>query len=44
MPNAISGRKYSKEYKGDDSLCIQRGSITKGDKIVLIDDLVVCGC
>ena len=43
MPNAITGKEYSKEYAGNDSLSIPRGSISKGDKVLLIDDLVATG-
>ena len=43
MPNAITGASYSKEYAGDDSLGIPRGSIQKGDRVLLIDDLVATG-
>ena len=34
---------YCKEYAGNDSLSIPRGSISKGDKVLLIDDLVATG-
>ena len=43
MPNAFTGKQYSKEYAGNDSLSIPRGSISKGDKVLLIDDLVATG-
>ena len=43
MPNAITGAKYSKEYAGNDSLSIPRGSISEGDRVLLIDDLVATG-
>ena len=43
MPNAITGKEYSKEYAGNDSLSIPRGSIAKGDRVLLIDDLVATG-
>jgi adenine phosphoribosyltransferase len=43
MPNAITGSEYSKEYAGNDSLSIPRGSINKGDRVLLIDDLVATG-
>ena len=43
MPNSISGAKYTKEYAGDDSLCIPRGSVKEGDRVLLIDDLVATG-
>lgn len=43
MPNAISGKEYSKEYAGNDSLSIPRGSLNQGDRVLLIDDLVATG-
>mmetsp|Transcript_8864 Transcript_8864/g.10042 ORF Transcript_8864/g.10042 Transcript_8864/m.10042 type:complete len:118 (+) Transcript_8864:2-355(+) len=46
MPNAVSGRQYSKEYKskaGDDQLCIPRDAVVSGDRVLLIDDLVATG-
>jgi len=46
MPNAVSGSQYTKEYaskEGDDVLCIQRGAVEKGDRVLLIDDLVATG-
>ena len=43
MPNAITGAEYSKEYAGNDALSIPRGSVSKGDKVLLIDDLVATG-
>jgi adenine phosphoribosyltransferase len=43
MPNAITGAEYSKEYAGNDALSIPRGSVGKGDKVLLIDDLVATG-
>eukprot|EP00808_Paulinella_micropora_P007812 g25683.t1 len=48
MPNSVSGSSYQKEYKGDnaaggDVLCISRGAVKKGDKVLLIDDLVATG-
>mmetsp|Transcript_9723 Transcript_9723/g.21166 ORF Transcript_9723/g.21166 Transcript_9723/m.21166 type:complete len:141 (-) Transcript_9723:13-435(-) len=43
LPNSIVGREYGKEYEGRDKLCISKGAISKGDKIVLLDDLVATG-
>lgn len=46
MPNSVSGRQYKKEYAstaGDDVLCIPRGAVAKGDRVLLIDDLVATG-
>lgn len=48
MPNAIDGKSYSKEYKGDDdagkdALCVQRSAASPGKRVVLIDDLVATG-
>jgi len=43
MPNSIAGQKYTKEYAGDDALCIQRNCVAEGDKVLLVDDLVATG-
>jgi len=43
MPNSVSGEKYGKEYNEQDSLCISKDSIRKGDRVVVIDDLVATG-
>lgn len=43
MPNTISSAPYTKEYQGLDSICVQKGLIEEGDKVVLIDDLVATG-
>ena len=43
MPNSITGSEYSKEYAGNDSLSIPRGSVKEGDRVLLIDDLVATG-
>ena len=42
MPNAVAGSTYEKEY-GSDVLCIQRGAVSPGDRVLLIDDLVATG-
>jgi adenine phosphoribosyltransferase len=43
MPNSITGGTYSKEYAGEDQLSIPRGAVKKGDRVLLIDDLVATG-
>lgn len=48
MPNAIDGKDYSKEYRGDDiagkdALCVQRSAISTGQRVILVDDLVATG-
>lgn len=43
MPNSVSGSAYSKEYAGNDVLTIPRGAVAKGDRVLLIDDLVATG-
>jgi adenine phosphoribosyltransferase len=43
MPNSIAGTEYGKEYAGKDVLTIPRGSVAKGDRVLLIDDLVATG-
>merc|ERR1712190_253174 len=43
MPNTISSAPYTKEYAGNDIMCVQKGAIEKGDKVILIDDLIATG-
>eukprot|EP00501_MAST-03F_sp_TOSAG23-6_P001595 GSMAST32.ASY1.ANO1.1661.1 assembled CDS len=43
MPNAVSGTEYGKEYAGRDTLTISRDAVSKGDRVLLIDDLVATG-
>mmetsp|Transcript_60322 Transcript_60322/g.143701 ORF Transcript_60322/g.143701 Transcript_60322/m.143701 type:complete len:335 (-) Transcript_60322:126-1130(-) len=43
MPNCITSEAYSKEYEGTDVLAIQKGTIVKDDKVVLLDDLLATG-
>merc|ERR1712086_437442 len=43
MPNTISSAPYTKEYEGLDVMCVQKGAITKDDKVILIDDLIATG-
>merc|ERR1712190_474129 len=39
----ISSAPYTKEYAGNDIMCVQKGAIEKGDKVILIDDLIATG-
>ena len=39
MPNTVTGEAYAKEYAGNDALSIPRGAVSKGDKVLVIDDL-----
>jgi len=43
MPNTISSGPYTKEYEGVDEMCIQKGALVPGDKVILIDDLIATG-
>lgn len=43
MPNAVCGAAYEKEYSGKDVLGIPRGAVKKGDRVLIIDDLVATG-
>ena len=43
MPNTVTGEAYAKEYAGNDALSIPRGAVSKGDKVLVIDDLVATG-
>mmetsp|Transcript_3606 Transcript_3606/g.9839 ORF Transcript_3606/g.9839 Transcript_3606/m.9839 type:complete len:213 (-) Transcript_3606:92-730(-) len=43
LPNSISGGSYTKEYAGSDSLCLPRGVLGKGARVIVMDDLVATG-
>ena len=43
MPNCIRSDSYSTEYDSKSGLAIQRNAATKGDKIVVLDDLLATG-
>jgi len=43
MPNTVSSAPYTKEYEGVDVMCMQRGAVVEGDKVLLIDDLLATG-
>jgi len=43
LPNTISSGPYTKEYDGLDEMCVQKGAVVKGDKVILIDDLIATG-
>jgi adenine phosphoribosyltransferase len=43
MPNTVSSSSYSVEYGEREGMCISRGSVKKGDRVLLIDDLVATG-
>ena len=43
LPNSISGARYTKEYAGEDGLCVPRGLLKKGDLVLLVDDLIATG-
>ena len=48
LPNAVTGEEYFKEYcEGGkvpgDVLCVSRTSIKRGDRVLVIDDLVATG-
>jgi adenine phosphoribosyltransferase len=40
MPNTVSSSSYSVEYGEREGMCISRDSVKKGDRVLLIDDLV----
>ncbi|MGD1820802.1 MAG: adenine phosphoribosyltransferase [Pleomorphochaeta sp.] len=45
-PGKLPGKTYQKEFAleyGTDTICIQHVDINKGDKILLIDDLIATG-
>ena len=43
MPNSLSGSSYKVEYGSRDGMCIPRGAVKDGDRVLLIDDLVATG-
>ena len=43
MPNTITSASYETEYDTKDGLALQRDAVKKGDKVVLVDDLVATG-
>jgi adenine phosphoribosyltransferase len=42
LPGVVLQKKYQLEY-GEDSLCIQLSDIKKGDRVVIVDDLLATG-
>jgi len=43
MPNSISSAAYSTEYGSRSGMTVQRDKIKKGDRVLIIDDLVATG-
>ena len=43
MPNSISSDEYDTEYGKRRGLTVQRDKIKKGDRVLIIDDLVATG-
>jgi len=43
MPNSIKSSDYNVEYGTRDGMCIPRDAVSKGDRVLLIDDLVATG-
>ena len=43
MPNSISSADYNVEYGQRSGLTVQRDKISKGDRVLIIDDLVATG-
>ena len=43
MPNSLSSEDYSTEYGNREGLTVQRDKIRKGDRVLIIDDLVATG-
>ena len=43
MPNSISSDSYKTEYGDRAGMTVQRDKIKKGDRVVVIDDLVATG-
>ena len=43
MPNCVESPPYDTEYGKRDGLCVQRGAVKAGDRVLIIDDLVATG-
>ena len=43
MPNSVSSDTYQTEYGNRSGLTVQRDKIKKGDRVLIIDDLVATG-
>ena len=43
MPNTIESEEYKTEYGNRSGLTVQKGKIKKGDRVLIIDDLVATG-
>ncbi|KAL3911789.1 MAG: hypothetical protein SGARI_001475, partial [Bacillariaceae sp.] len=43
MPNTIKSEEYDTEYGSRSGLTVQRDKIKKGDRVLIIDDLVATG-
>jgi adenine phosphoribosyltransferase len=43
MPNCIESRTYQTEYGPRAGMCLQRDAVKKGDRVLVIDDLVATG-
>mmetsp|Transcript_32667 Transcript_32667/g.46434 ORF Transcript_32667/g.46434 Transcript_32667/m.46434 type:complete len:132 (+) Transcript_32667:215-610(+) len=43
MPNSIQSDAYKTEYGNRQGLTVQRDKISKGDRVLIIDDLVATG-
>lgn len=43
MPNTIESPSYETEYGKRSGICVQKDSIKKGDRVLIIDDLVATG-
>lgn len=42
LPGPVIGKSYQKEY-GEDSLYLQVSDIERGDKVIIVDDLIALG-
>eukprot|EP01065_Artemidia_motanka_P030640 TRINITY_DN36692_c0_g1_i1.p2 TRINITY_DN36692_c0_g1~~TRINITY_DN36692_c0_g1_i1.p2 ORF type:complete len:237 (+),score=85.73 TRINITY_DN36692_c0_g1_i1:53-712(+) len=43
MPNTVASDAYDCEYGKRDGMCISRDAVKKGDRVLVIDDLVATG-
>ena len=43
MPNSVSSKEYNTEYGKRSGLTVQNDKVKKGDRVLIIDDLVATG-
>ncbi|MCH9690892.1 MAG: adenine phosphoribosyltransferase [Gammaproteobacteria bacterium] len=43
LPYCVTGKVYQKEYDGDDQLSIPKGVVHRGDRVLVVDDVIATG-